>query len=109
LIYEFAVGDVLDHGSLFITDGLDINTSETLSFDIAANQNFYVVSSISTYSKNGYSDAWNTLSMTFDNNSNLQAAIGNSAPVLAVPEPQTFLLFFLALVLMTFRAKKVWR
>jgi len=105
LIYELAVDNVVYNNSLFISSGIDVNVSDTFSFDISENESFYVISSMGAASKNGYADAWNTLSMTFDDNSNLQAAIQGSN-VAAIPEPQTFALFSLAIALMGLRLRK---
>lgn len=98
----------IDLANLSISDGLDVNEFTTISFDIAAGESFYIVSEIRATSKNGYADAWNTLSMSFQNGSNLQAAIQTTSPTnpTSVPEPETLFLFALGLTGVALRSRK---
>lgn len=112
LVYEIAEfgGNSLiqDPLSLFISSGNNRNESATISFDIAAGESFFIVSEMNASSRNGYADAWNTLSMTFQNGSNLQAAIQTTSPTnpTSVPEPETLFLFALGLTGVALRSRK---
>ncbi|MEJ6121342.1 hypothetical protein MT390_05585 [Vibrio sp. 2-Bac 85] len=103
LIYEIA-SPIMSPTSIYISDGLDVNIPETISFDVAAGESFYIVSEMRAASQNGYADAWNTLSMSFKDGSDLQAAIQVATAPVSVPEPKT--LFLLALCLLAILVKK---
>ena len=94
--------------SLFIDDGNDINVSDTISFEVNAGESFFIVSNMFAYTKNGFSNAWNTLSMDFKNGSNLQAAlqVATPQPPTGVPEPETILLFGLGLMGVFLKTRK---
>lgn len=94
LVYEIAYGaPVTEAGleSLLITNGNDINKTASISFDLQAGDTFYVVSSMDANSKNGFADGWNTMTMSFDDASQLQA-------VSQVPVPAAAWLFGSALL-----------
>ena len=94
LVYEIAYGaPVTEAGleSLFISSGNDVNTGTSISFDLNAGDTFYVISSMGASSKNGFVDGWNTMTMSFDDDSQLQA-------VSQVPVPAAAWLFGSALL-----------
>lgn len=101
LYYEFAYDMEKDLTSLFINDGMDVNEYGSLSFDLEPGQNFFIVASMQASSKNGFVDAWNTLSLDFADDSGLVAASAPSSMV-DVPEPTPFYLLLLALMLIAF-------
>jgi len=107
LAYEFG-NPIQSPTSLFINTGIDVNVLETITFNVDAGESFYIVSSMDATSNNGFSDAWNTLSMSFTDGSNLQAALQVATPQLptGVPEPETILLFGLGLMGVFLRARK---
>ena len=106
LYYEFAYDMEKVKSSLFIHDGMDVHDVDTLSFDLEPGQSFFVVASMEASSNNGYVDAWNTLNLNFDDDSDLVAASGGAAPV-DVPEPASLGMLGLALGLISFtRSKK---
>ena len=82
--------------SLFISNGLDVNKSSTLSFMLNQGDTFYILASIGARSVDGFVDGWNTLSLDFKNDQGLVAA---SAPqISAVPVPAAAWLFGTALL-----------
>jgi len=94
LVYEF--GSNLDNvgtDSLFITSGIDVNTSGSISFDLNAGDDFYVVTSAGARSVDGFADSWNTFSMSFEDDTGLTAA-----SVSAVPVPAAVWLFSSGLI-----------
>ena len=75
LVYEVAFDlDKLGIESVFINDGINIDAPGFISFDIADGEDFYVVAELSAVGQNGYADAWNTLTLEFDDATGLQAA-----------------------------------
>lgn len=88
---------------LWVNNGTDVNTSESLSFEIAAGESFFVLSHLTAIAENGIADAMNTLTMSFDDSTGLQSVYGITDSV-SVPEPSTFMLFFIALTIF-FRRK----
>ena len=106
LYYEIAYGMEKDMTSLFINDGNDVNEGGNLSFDLEPGQHFFIVASMEANSKNGFVDAWNTLSLNFEDDTGLVAASAGNVPV-DVPEPASLGIFALALSLISFsRIKK---
>ena len=94
LVYEVAYSAPVENAgteSLFITNGNDVNTAVSMSFDLNAGDSFYVVSLMAANSKNGFVDGWNTMTMDFNDASQLQA-------VSQVPVPNAAWLFGSALV-----------
>lgn len=94
LVYEVAYSAPVTRvglESLFISSGNDINETASISFDLQAGDTFYVVSSMDANSKNGFVDGWNTMTMGFDDASQLQA-------VSQVPVPAAAWLFGSALL-----------
>jgi len=82
LVYEIAWDlDNLGIESVFINTGIDIDAPGMISFDIANGDDFYVVAELSATGQNGYADAWNTLTMAFDDDTGLQAASVGAVPV----------------------------
>lgn len=84
LIYEIIPGnnmDLVDAQSLFISNGTDVNTSSSITFDLDPGTDFFVIASMEAASKNGFADAWNTLTMSFDNDTGLAAASVSSVPI----------------------------
>ncbi len=104
LVYEFGYGlQMTSPEHLSIHTGDDVNTGTTITFDVNAGESFYIVSEMNANAKNGYADAWNTLSMNFRNGSNLQAALQVASPVTpptGVPEPSSLAIFGLSLLLL---------
>lgn len=94
---EIASGETVGLEYLTITpdDGLDVdvNKSTTISFDLNPGTDFFVVASLTAHSLNGYANGWNTLTMAFDDNTDLMAASAST-----VPEPTTLWLFGTALL-----------
>ncbi len=93
-------GDIVGYEALFLGNGDDQNTSKSISFSINPGQSFFVYASMESRAKNGYVDAWNTLTMNFDDSTNLLAGSFIPAQV-SVPEPSTYLLLLLSLLLFT--------
>ncbi|WP_299660507.1 hypothetical protein [uncultured Psychromonas sp.] len=103
LVYEIGQR-LIDPMGVYIGDGVDVNNSETVTFTVNAGESFYIVSEMRAKSQDGYADAWNTLSMSFKDGSDLQAAIQVATAPVSVPEPKT--LFLLALCLLAILVKK---
>jgi hypothetical protein len=75
LVYEVAFDlDTLGIESIFINEGINIDMPGFISFDIADGDDFYVVAQLRATGKNGYADAWNTLTLEFDDDTGLEAA-----------------------------------
>ena len=82
--------------SLTIADGIDVNSSDSLSFVLNNGDTFFILASISARSVDGFVDACNTLSLDYQNDQGLVAA---SAPqISAVPVPAAAWLFGTALL-----------
>ncbi|WDE12953.1 PEP-CTERM sorting domain-containing protein [Thalassomonas haliotis] len=105
LYYELAYDMEKDKTSLYINEGNDVNQLGSLSFDLEPGENFFVVASMKAKSRNGYADAWNTLSLNFEDDSELVAAFAGSTPV-DVPEPASLGMLGLALSLLSFGQRK---
>ncbi|RKF18740.1 PEP-CTERM sorting domain-containing protein [Alginatibacterium sediminis] len=96
LVYEFGGGlRVGDPTNTYISSGQDVNVPASLSFDLEEGESFFVVAAMYASSKDGYADAWNTLSMSFSDGSGLQAALQPIAQ--SVPEPASLALMVIAL------------
>jgi hypothetical protein len=108
LVYEVAQ-PLFNPIYLSISDGLDVNFFDTISFDVNAGESFFIVSNMNAYANNGYADAWNTLSMNFSDSSNLQAAlqVANTSTPVGVPEPKTAFLLALCIVGLLLRKRTV--
>ncbi|WP_281556244.1 PEP-CTERM sorting domain-containing protein [Thalassomonas sp. RHCl1] len=105
LYYELASDMEKDKTTLYINSGIDVNNLDSLSFDLQPGENFFVVASMKAKSRNGYADAWNTLSLNFEDDSKLVAASAASTPV-DVPEPTSLGMLGLALSLLSFGHRK---
>jgi hypothetical protein len=81
LAYEFAGDNLVDNKSVFITSGSDVNAADSITFDLDPGMDFYVIASMGAESKNGFVDGWNTLTMSFDNDTALVAASVSAVPV----------------------------
>jgi len=82
LVYEVAYNlDNAGTDSLFISSGIDVNTSGSISFDLNAGDDFYIVSSVGARSVDGFADSFNTFTMNFDDDTGLTAATVNAVPV----------------------------
>ncbi len=84
LVYEVVPGnnmDLVDVQSLFISSGTNVNTSSSITFDLDPGTDFFVIASMGAASENGFADAWNTLTMSFDDDAGLAAASVNAVPV----------------------------
>ncbi|MEL0658799.1 PEP-CTERM sorting domain-containing protein [Psychromonas arctica] len=102
LVYEIGQ-PLLSPMSLYISDGLDVNVFDTISFDIEAGESFFIVSNMLAGAQNGYADAWSTLSMSFLDGSNLEAALQVATSPVDVPEPETLFLLGLGLIGLLFK------
>ena len=94
LVYEVAYNQKnVGTDSLFLNeaDGDNANLSGSFSFLLNSGDEFYVVGSMEAYTENGYADAWNTLSMNFQDDIGLVA-------VSAVPVPAAVWLFASGLI-----------
>ncbi|WDE04292.1 PEP-CTERM sorting domain-containing protein [Thalassomonas viridans] len=105
LYYELAYDMEKDKSSLFINSGTDVNQPGSLSFDLEPGENFFVVASIKAKSRNGEADAWNTLSLSFADDTGLVAASADNTQV-DVPEPASLGMFGLTLGLLSLRRRK---
>lgn len=108
LASEFGYDMIGDVTSLFINDGDDVNVGELLTFDIEAGESFFIAANLYASSKNGYVDAWNTLTVDFTDLSVLNSLSIASSPVVAsVPEPSGILLLSVGLAGLVLRRKKL--
>lgn len=101
LVFEVAGSTTTQVGvvQMFLSEpGLNQSTSDSISFDVEPGDEFYVVTELNASGQNGTADAWNTLTLNFDNNSGLTPA--------AVPEPTSLAVFATAIVLMLGHRKK---
>ncbi|WDE00180.1 PEP-CTERM sorting domain-containing protein [Thalassomonas actiniarum] len=105
LYYELASGMEKDKTTLYINSGNDVNNLDSLSFDLQPGESFFVVASMRAKSRNGYADAWNTLSLNFEDDNGLVAASAGIVPV-DVPEPTSLGMLGLALSLISFGQRK---
>lgn len=98
LVHEIATltpgNEVVGNKSISINNGLDQNSSGSITFDVFDGMDFYVVASMNASAKNGFADASHTFTMEFENDSGLTA----SAQVSAVPVPAAVWLFGSGLV-----------
>jgi hypothetical protein len=90
LVYEVATGNVVGNESVFISTGNDVDVGSSISFAIDPGTDFYVIASMGANSRNGFADSWNTLSLSFDDDTGLTAAS-------VVPVPAAVWLFGSAL------------
>lgn len=103
IFFEPSEGYGVDNTSLFINNEQDVNKQETLNISLVSNQYFYVITQLTVQASNGgVSDAWNTLGMSFSDNSNLLSAVPSAT---SVPEPATWAL--LCLSFLGFAARKI--
>jgi len=102
IFYEPSEGYGVDNTSLYIRSEQDVNKQDTLSISLTSNQYFYVVTQLTVRANDGgVSDAWNTLGMSFSDNSSLLSAVPS---ITSVPEPATWAL--LALSILGFSVRK---
>jgi hypothetical protein len=81
--YAFGVylcGSTLGSSNLYIPDG-DLTLLDSISFDVAAGEQFGIYGILRANSRDGSSDAFDTLQMSFEDDTYIEAA--------AVPEPST--------------------
>lgn len=71
--------------------------SATISFSIDPGDNFFVVASLRARAKNGSADAWNTLTLDFDDDTGLTPTL--------VPEPRCCWIAAMATLLLAFRRR----
>lgn len=75
----------LDQGGLeylgLSGSGLNQTSTGSITFNIDPGQDFYVVAELNANSNNGIADAWNTLTMSFEDATGLSAASVNTVPV----------------------------
>lgn len=84
LVYEVAGATTTRAGveSLFLSNpGLNQSTTDVITFDINPGDDFYVVASMGATGKNGIADAWNTLTLSFEDDTGLAAASISNVPV----------------------------
>jgi len=84
LVYEVAGETTTRAGvkSLFLsTPGINQTATDAISFDINPGDDFYVVASMGAHGQNGVADAWNTLTLNFDDDTGLTAASISNVPV----------------------------
>ncbi len=91
----YLCGDTLGRSNQFI-DGGDVTLREPLTFDVGAGEQFAVYGTLRANSRDGTSNAFDTLQMTFSDDSNLTPAI---------PEPSTLLLCGGGLVALALRRR----
>ncbi|MBU2871933.1 PEP-CTERM sorting domain-containing protein [Colwellia sp. E2M01] len=86
--------------SLAINNGMDVNKTSSISFDLLEGQSFFVYSEIiaTSGSNDGIADGLNTLTMSFQDSTGLQV-VGSDPSTTSVPEPSPLMLFGLSLVL----------
>ena len=70
-----------DVTQMFISSGTNQNVFDSISFDIDPGQDFFVLGYMNASSKNGYADAWNTLTMSFEDDTGLTAVETSAVPV----------------------------
>jgi hypothetical protein len=95
LVFEVAGATTTRVGvvQMFLSEaGLNQSTTDFISFDINSGEDFYVVTEMTATGQNGIADAWNTLTLNFDDDSGLTPAI--------VPEPAAFALLATAVMLL---------
>lgn len=84
LVYEVAGGTTVRAGveSLFLGNpGINQSTSNFITFDIDPGDDFYVVAEMNASGQNGIADAWNTLTLNFDDDTGLAAASVSNVPL----------------------------
>jgi hypothetical protein len=89
--YAFGVylcGSMLGSSNLYIPDG-DLTLPDSITFDVAAGEMFAVYGILRANSRDGSANAFDTLEMSFEDDTYLEAA--------AIPEPSTALLWGVAL------------
>lgn len=91
---------------LFITDGLDVNKTGSLSFNIGAGESFFIVTSLKASSVNGYAKSWNTLSLDFTDPTNLVAV--NQTPSTSIPAPAGIAALMFSLMVFA-RCRRVYK
>jgi hypothetical protein len=105
IFYEPSEGYGVDNTSLYINNEQDVNKQDTLNISLISNQYFYVVTQLTVKASNGgISDAWNTLGMSFSDNSNLLSAVPSTT---SVPEPTTWALLCLSVLGFAARKSKI--
>ncbi len=96
------MGDQLGYEALFLGNGINQNTSDSITFNIQPGESFYVYASTEAYVKNGFVNAWNTLTMNFTDSTGLKAG-SFIPPQNAIPEPSIITLMLAALFFITRR------
>lgn len=92
------VGNPFDaYTSMRIVNEEDANKPSTLNFSLNPGDSFFVVSAMKASARNGFSDAWNTLTMNFTDPTHLVAASAPVGPTPSIPEPNVILLFLFSL------------
>ncbi|KGJ91906.1 hypothetical protein [Colwellia psychrerythraea] len=102
LLYELGT-EFAAVASMRIRNGIDVNEAGVLNFDVNPGDIFFVISDMKATAQDGYSDAWNTLTMNFTDPTNLVAASAPTGPVPSIPEPKIILLFVFALFSLNMR------
>lgn len=96
------MGKKLGYEALFLGNGVNKNAADSITFNIQPGDSFFVYASVRAYAKNGFVNAWNTLTMNFTDSSGLQAG-SFIPPQNAIPEPPTVVLMLLALFIFSRR------
>lgn len=83
LVYEVAGATTTRAGleTLFLTDPAINQETGSITFDIDPGDDFYVVASMGASGQNGIADAWNTLTLNFDDDTGLTAASISNVPL----------------------------
>lgn len=87
---------------LNISSGNDINKAGSISFDLQAGESFFVISEMNASSRNGFVDAWNTLTLGFQDSTGLHA-VGGAPTGNTIPEPSSIILVLMALTFLVRR------
>lgn len=97
LVYEVAGETTTRLGvvQMFLSEpGLNQSTSDSISFDIDSGEDFYVVAEMTATGQNGIADAWNTLTLSFEDDAGLTPAVVPEPPAIAFLAPVVLLLAF---------------
>jgi hypothetical protein len=84
LVYEVA-GETTQQAGVetlgLSTPGIDQSTSSFINFNINPGDDFYVVAQMAANGQNGIADAWNTLTLSFDDDTGLTATSVSTVPI----------------------------